>query len=225
MTHQQTSKKIILYLFCFLILSKFFNKNLSQINFTKNINYEIFSNLQKFENDKIIQNLQNLNEDTIFFLDKNNLSEIIYSNNLVDNFSIFKKYPSNLKINIKKASLLAITEKNGSYFYLGSNGNFIKVQNLNRSLPFVFGDIDIDEFLDFKKVLDQTNFDYREIKNLFFFKSKRWDIETHNGLIIKLPKKKLKSSLELLSKIYKKNIIHNIKMIDLRQNNLIVTRS
>lgn len=225
MTHQQTSKKIILYLFCFLILSTFFNKNLSQINFTKNINYEIFSNLQKFENDKIIQNLQNLNEDTIFFLDKNNLSEIIYSNNLVDNFSIFKKYPSNLKINIKKASLLAITEKNGSYFYLGSNGNFIKVQNLNRSLPFVFGDIDIDEFLDFKKVLDQTNFDYREIKNLFFFKSKRWDIETHNGLIIKLPKKKLKSSLELLSKIYKKNIIHNIKMIDLRQNNLIVTRS
>ena len=67
MTHQQTSKKIILYFFCFLILSTLFNKNLSQINYSENIKYEIFSNLQKFENDKIIQNLQNLNVDTIFF--------------------------------------------------------------------------------------------------------------------------------------------------------------
>ena len=83
----------------------------------------------------------------------------------------------------------------------------------------------MNEFLNFKKVLDKTNFDYHEIKNLFFFKSKRWDIETHNGLIIKLPKKKLKFSLDLLSKIYKKDKFHNIKMIDLRQNNLIVTRS
>ena len=36
------------------------------------------------------------------------------------------------------------------------------------------------------------NFEFNEIKNLFYFKSGRWDIETHSGLKIKLPKNNIK---------------------------------
>ena len=41
-----------------------------------------------------------------------------------------------------------------------------------------------------KKAIDQTNFDYDEIKSLFSFQSGRWDIETRSGLLIRLPEKK-----------------------------------
>ena len=49
----------------------------------------------------------------------------------------------------------------------------------------------------------KLNFDFDEVKNLYFFKSGRWDIETKNGLLIKLPKKELKKSLEIFDKFFK----------------------
>ena len=44
-------------------------------------------------------------------------------------------------------------------------------------------------------MIDNSNFDYGNIKNLFYFKSGRWDIEMESGLILKLPKKILKIHL------------------------------
>ena len=43
-----------------------------------------------------------------------------------------------------------------------------------------------------------------------------------SGILIKLPKKKLKDSIELSLKILKENNFQNIKTLDLRQNNLII---
>ena len=33
-----------------------------------------------------------------------------------------------------------------------------------------------------EKKIDETNFNFDEIKNLLYFKSGRWDIETYSGL-------------------------------------------
>ena len=46
----------------------------------------------------------------------------------------------------------------------------------------------IKEFFKLKEIIDNSNFDYNEIKKLYFFPSKRWDIETKTGQLIKLPK-------------------------------------
>ena len=73
-----------------------------------------------------------------------------------------------------------------------------------------------------KKIIDDSNFNYEDIKNLYYFKSKRWDIETKNDLIIKLPIKKLEDSFEILSKLLNKKEFNDFKTIDLRQDNLVV---
>ena len=97
-----------------------------------------------------------------------------------------------LNIEINKTNFLAQFKKDGKFF-LGSNGKLIKVSILKKILPFIFGDFKINNFFDLKKAIDQTNLNYYEIRNLFFFKSGRWDIETKYGLLIKLPKKKLQN--------------------------------
>ena len=61
-----------------------------------------------------------------------------------------------------------------------------------------------------------------EIKNLYFFKSGRWDIETNDNMIIKLPKKNLGASLNLASDVINNNKIKNIKILDLRQDKQVI---
>ena len=57
---------------------------------------------------------------------------------------------------------------------------------------------------------------------IYFFKSGRWDIETNSDILIKLPKKNLKKSLELATDLLEKDKKKMIKKIDLRQNNQII---
>ena len=61
-----------------------------------------------------------------------------------------------------------------------------------------------------------------EIKNLYFFKSGRWDIETNNNMVIKLPKKNLEASLNLLLDLMNNNKFKNIKILDLRQDKQVI---
>ena len=71
-------------------------------------------------------------------------------------------------------------------------------------------------------MINETKFNYEEIKSFFFFKSGRWDIETKNGLLIKLPKNDIKRSLELITRFLNENDKNKIYKIDLRQNKQIV---
>ena len=57
---------------------------------------------------------------------------------------------------------------------------------------------------------------------MFFFKSKRWNIETKKGLIIKLPLNQIDLSLNILSKIMREEQFKNKKIIDLRNNGQII---
>ena len=89
-------------------------------------------------------------------------------------------------------------------------------------MPFVFGKFDKDAFFDLKKIFTTTNFKFNEIKNFFYFKSGRWDIETYSGIKIKLPKDNIKDSLDLSFNILNKLKKEEIVSIDLRQKNQII---
>ena len=43
-----------------------------------------------------------------------------------------------------------------------------------------------------------SKFELSEIKNLYFFKSGRWDIETNSGILIKLPKNNSKDIIRFI---------------------------
>ena len=220
--HQQISKKIYIYLFIFFLLGTLNNKNILQLSLLKKNSFDVFG-LTETENNKISQDLNIFEESNLFFLKRKVISEIISSNKIVEKYSIFKNYPSNLIINIQKTKFLAYTKKNNLDFYIGSNGNLIEKSDNQIELPFIFGNIEIKEFLNLKKIIDNTSFDYSNIKNLYYFKSKRWDIETKNNLIIKLPINKLEDSFKILLKLYEKEEFKKLKIIDLRQNNQIIS--
>ena len=200
---QQTSKKISLYLFLFLILGSLNNKDLTNKEFPKikKIDIQGF----KARNDKFIKKLDLLKKKSLFDLNKSNVKEILNSNNLIEEYTIFKRYPSSLEIKILETTLLGLINKNGANFYIGSNGKLIKANDELMNLPFIFGELNIKNFLFIKKIIDHSKLDYKEVQNLFFFPSGRWDIELTSGVLIKLPITNTKKSLDLLINLINSN--------------------
>ena len=219
--HQQISKKIIIYLFLFLTLVTANNISLLNSNFLKIITLNV-SGLNNFEKIKFKKDFDFLKNEDLLFLDKDKISKKIFTNKIVEDLSVFKNYPSELQIFIKKTNFLAITKKNNQNYYIGSNGNLILAKNSLKNLPFIFGNVEPDDFLKLKVNINNSEFNFDKIKNLYFFKSKRWDIETKNGLIIKLPFNKIETSLNNLSKIIIMEEFKNKKLIDLRQKDQII---
>mgnify|MGYP001324001273 CR=1 FL=1 len=219
--HRQISKKIIIYLFIFISLTTLSNINLLKSNFLLINSFEVIG-LNEFEKNEINQKLDIFKEKNLFFLNKKEIFEKLNSNKNIEKFFIFKIYPSKLKIEIQKTSYLAITKKNDLYFYIASNGNLIEVNEKKENLPFVYGNIDVQEFLKLKKIIDNYNFNFDKIKNLYYFKSKRWDLETLDGIIIKLPTENQKKSIEIMLKLLVNDNFKEIKLIDLRQNNQVI---
>ena len=219
--HQRKSKKILIYFFLFILVGTLNQKNFEK----KNVIIKNEINITGLEGKNYYQLKESLNylkTDNLLFLNKPKLIEIINSNSLVHNFSVFIKYPSTIDIKIFKAKFLATIKKNQQYFLLGSNGKFTKTYETQSSLPIIFGDFEIKEFFELKKILDDNNFEYKQIKRLLSYKTGRWDIETHSGLIIKLPKDRLENSVSLVLKVLEINKTNKIKLIDLRQNNQVI---
>ena len=219
--HQQKSKRVLIYFFLFLVVGTFNNKNLNQLNLIS-INKINIQGLAEKNNSELLKNLNYLKFQNLFFVNKSQIIKIIDSNTLVEEFYVFKKYPSTLNIEIQKTKFLAQTNKENDIFFLGSNGKLTRASKSRSDIPYIFGDFKNKNFFDLKKAIDSTNFEFDQIKNLFFYKSGRWDMETYNGLLIKLPKHKIKESLELLVLFLSHNKNKKIKKLDLRQNNQII---
>ncbi len=218
---QTKSKKITVYIFLFLIIGTFNNKNLYNIKLAK-VNEIKVSGLEKKDNLELKNSIDLLEIDNLFFLKKTQIKKKIDLNNLVEEYYVFKKYPQTLEIKINKTKILAQLKKNGESFLLGSNGRLIEKNLTNYNVPFIFGNFKNKNFFELRNAINKTDFDYNEIENLFFFKSGRWDIETKKGLLIKLPKNNLKESLELLVRILNQKKEKKISIIDLRQKNQVI---
>ena len=150
---------------------------------------------------------------------------LVKNNYIVSKSSTISEATEKIKFYIFDLILLDVMlpDSNGLDFYIGSNGNLIQVKKNRIDLPYLFGDIEIIEFLKLKKIIDNSKFDYKNVKNLYYFKSKRWDIETKDDLIIKLPFEKLEKSFEILLKLFDNKEFNSLKVIDLRQKNLIIS--
>ena len=215
------NKKILLYIFLIIFLSTLNNKFFSKIKF-KNIDKITIRGLEGEEKRDLLNNLELLNLKNIFFLNKYKLIKKLEANELIDNYTVFKKYPSSLEIRINKTKFLANVFKDGKSFLLGSNGKLIQTVDKNNNLPNIYGDYSKDSFFSLIKSIKKSNFKLFEIKNLYFFKSGRWDIETIDNMIIKLPKKNLENSLNLSFDLISNKKFKNIKILDLRQDNQVI---
>ena len=219
--HQHKGKKILIYLFLFLIAGSINNTVLTNIRFDTIKSIQI-SGLNQNQNTNLLESIKELNLKNIFFLNGVEISKIISSNNLVENYEIFKKYPYALDIKIERTEFLAKINNNGKIFLIGTNGKLSDEKFSDKELPFIFGKPRIDEFIKFTNIIDQSKLSLNEVKNLYFFPSKRWDLELKNNVILKLSKDHTKLSLDQAFEILNDNNFNDIKVVDARIKNQIV---
>jgi cell division septal protein FtsQ len=171
-----------------------------------------------------MKKITNYKKKNIFFIDSLEISKNINSNNLVEKFWVFKEYPSTININLIKTNFLGIVKINNIDYLIGSNGKLIKKRNDQViDLPFIFGSVDANDFLILKEILDKSNFDASKIENFYYFKLNRWDIKTKKGLVIRLPSEVNVNLLNTVNQIIEDENFKNIKTLDFRQTNQIIT--
>ena len=224
--HRSINKnKIYFYLFILFFLSSIFNfslvNNLKEFNSLKNI--EIIG-LKENEKKSLKNQLKVFLNQNIFFIDESLMLEKLKYFKYLDGVTIKKIFPSKLSIIVQKTKFLGITYIDGKKYIIGKNGKFIPSQQIENiyNLPLIFGKFSVSEFLILQNIFEQNQLDLKEINKYFYHKSKRWDLEFKNGLIIKLPSKNIKNSLEIYKSLVKNNKIKKINIIDLRIPNQIV---
>ena len=219
--HQKKSKKIFIYFFLLIIFGSINNIKLNNLNFKK-INNISISGLNHNDSQVLSGKINNLNLENILFLNGDELIKIIESNSLIQNFSIFKKYPSTLNIKIEKTKFLAKINNNGKTYLIGSNGKLIKSEKKIKEIPLVFGNFINNEFLELKKMIDISNLPYLDIDSIYYFESKRWDIKMKNGILIKLPNEETLIALKYAVDLLSDDKFKQIKIIDTRLNEQII---
>ena len=219
--HQQIGKKIFIYLFILLFLGTFNNQKLLGLNqfALKNIIIETSDNTNFVELSDEILNQKKLN---IFFINLKNIKNIIEKNNLVEKYYVIKNYPSTLKIKIVKTKFFSRLSIDGKTFNIGTNGKLTEEFSNNNNLPFIFGNPSIDDVIEFYTIVKTSKFNFNNFTNLFYYKSGRWDIETIDGIIIKLPNDNLEKKLQEIHTIISNKDFTNQKIIDARIINQLI---
>jgi cell division protein FtsQ len=224
--HQSTGKKnkIIIYLLFLFILSttsaKFINDQKALSSSVSKIN---ITGLSEKKNLEILSNLNNFLYESIFVISKNEIKKILEKNNIIQEFSIKKIYPSTLNIEIKPTKFIARVSNNGQYL-VGANGKLIEDKNNNELLPYIFGEFNSLDFLSFKQNIEKSIFSFSNLKTLYFFPSGRWDILTDSDILIKLPQEHIVASLNLSKKLIDNDNFKDNKFIDLRVKNHLVIK-
>ena len=219
--HQRKGKQVLIYFFLLFLFGSITNTSLQNTKFL-NLNKIKVSGLDEQDNREILNKINDLKFKNIFFLNKNQIKNIIEINALIESYKISKIYPSTLEIKINKTKSLAKINQDGKILFIGANGKFSETISNDQELPFIFGKPKIKEFLDFKKIIDDSKFPYNEVKNFYFFPSKRWDIELKNNIILKLPRFNSKNSLDHVYEFINDKNLKNNLIIDARIKNQII---
>jgi cell division septal protein FtsQ len=160
----------------------------------------------------------------LVLLKNEEIKKILMQNTLIESFNLKKKYPDKLKIKIFEKAPIAILTNKKEKFYLTEKINLIKFENIYnfQDLPIVFGNK--EEFKIFYSDLKKINFPLILIKKYILFDTKRWDIETVDKKIIKLPSKDYIKSLENYLSLKDKKNLKNYKVFDYRIDNQLILK-
>ena len=218
MMHQLIGKKkYLIYLSIFFLLSTINSQSLINLKLFKIKDIEVLedkSNINNSVKEIIEDNLTIFKNQNIFLLDKNQMVKKISDNNWISNFSIQKKYPSKLIVNLKKTEPIAKIIVDNEIFYVGSNFKLIKSKIQFNNLPNIFGKPKIDQFKNLITNLNLSSLSYKDISDIYYLKSGRWNLKIQDDVIIKVTRDNILESLNLVKKILdNKNITVRILLI------------
>ena len=216
-------KKIIVYLLLLFLLSTTNGKFVeTKNNYSSIINKVNIEGLSSDDNTRIYNELKYLFYKNILLIGKDEIQNVISKYNIIEEYSIKKIYPSTININIKPTKFVARLSNNDKL--VGANGKLIDDEENSEILPYIFGEFNSQNFLSLKKDIARSKFTFSKFKTLYFFPSHRWDILTHNDILIKLPKDNITKSLNLAYKVIDSSDFKNKNLIDLRANNHLIIK-
>ncbi len=224
--HQLIDKKnkIIIYLILLIILSTVTNKSLeNQDSYPIIVNKINVSGLSDNNNLKIKNELGDLLSKNIFLITKDNINKKISQYNLIEEYSVKKIYPTQIDIKIKQTKFIAKIAGNNN-FLIGTNGKLISNESTSEELPFLFGNFNSENFIIFQKIINNSKFNFKNFRSIIIYPSNRWDIQTTEGILIKLPEKNLVNALKIAHKIINNDKFKDGKIIDLRIFNQIIVQ-
>ena len=160
----------------------------------------------------------------LIFLENNEVKKALMQNSLIESFNIKKKYPSTLKVKIFEKKPIAVLFNKKNKFYLSEKIDLIEFKNFPnyQNLPYVLGNK--DDFKIFYNNLKKINFPLNVVKKYTLYETDRWDIETKDNQVIKLPSKNYLKSLKNFLILKSKNDFEKYKLFDYRINKQLILR-
>ena len=175
--------------------------------------------------DKDIKNLLlPIYDRNLVFLKNTEIKKALIQNSFIESFNIKKKYPSTLKIQIFEKKPIAVLISEKKKFYLSEKIDLIEFKNLPnyQTLPSVLGNK--DDFKIFYNNLKEINFPLDIIVKYKLYETNRWDLETINNRVIKLPHENYTKSLESFLNLKSKNSFEKYKLFDYRISNQLILK-
>ena len=160
----------------------------------------------------------------LIFLGNAEIEQAIMKNSYIESFSIKKKYPNTLEIKIIEKKPIAILFFNKKKYYLSEKIDLIDFKKIKEyeNLPYIFGNK--DDFKIFFYELKKINFPISLIKNFTLFETNRWDLETFDNKLIKLPTENYIKSLENYLNLVDKDVFKKYNLFDFRISNQLILK-
>tara|TARA_Y100000591_G_scaffold202055_1_gene174824 strand:+ start:2361 stop:3017 length:657 start_codon:yes stop_codon:yes gene_type:complete len=160
----------------------------------------------------------------LLLLKNKEIENALMQDSLIGSFKIKKKYPDTLNIKIFEKKPVVILQTKKNKFYLTEKNELIKFKMYQefKDLPYVLGNR--KEFGTFYVNLKKINFPLNSIKKYTLYELNRWDLETVDGKIIKLPPKNYTKYLKNYLDMKKKNSFQKYKIFDFRINDQLILK-
>ena len=196
-----------------------------KIFFSKfNINKIMIENNILIQEKDLKNSLEPIYNKSLLFLESGKIEEILIKHNLIESFKIKKKYPNTLKIKIFEKKPIAILINKKRKFYLSEKIELIEFNNLfnYQNLPYILGSK--DDFKIFYEKINKIDFPIKKIKKYIFYETNRWDLETTDDKIIKLPSKNYTKSLLNYLNLTDKKEFKKYNIYDYRINDQLILK-
>jgi len=165
--------KILFYILVFIFLSTisffegsniFDSKVFFQLNEIEILGYK------KVDHTAMQRKLNGLIGQNLLLIKRKDIEDIINENKLISEFTIQKKYPNTVNINLKEVNFVAKVFKDKKKYFLADNDNLISFKDyvIDQDLPNIYGKHAEYYFNDFQKLLklNDFNLDKRNIYNI-----------------------------------------------------------
>jgi len=217
-------KKRLIIALSLLILLTTINSQQSLVISKFNLKTIIIENNLLLKDEDIKNLLIPFYNKNLILLDNNEFKKALMQNSFIESFNIKKKYPSTLKVKIFEKKPIAVLFNKKTKFYLSEKIDLIEFKNLQnyQTLPYVLGNK--DDFKIFYSNLKRINFPLDIIKKYTLFETNRWDLETKNNQVIKLPSKNYTKSLKNFLNLKNKNDFEKYELFDYRINNQLILK-